>query len=491
MITKLNIPCQWGGHLAGILLKNQSTTALGKTTKKFIGIHGWADNLNSLLPLAEKMLDSHSDYEIYLYDQPGHGFSDHLPKGIEYSYGENLRNLRTIIQTLAWNKEKFSIMGHCHGAHVALAYAAAYPEEIACLVALDALIGSEKSTNSFWKTVASRIDKNIEHYNQPSKIHKKELTYEKAIEIVKSTRNGIDDKSAALLVERSVQRDKHNQLYFTPDEVLRNLIIMPISKSMAEEAVEQIQASLLYIGTTKPQWPSHRNLFQLLKQHNPNRISMIITKFDIQCIWGGTLVGVLLKNDATATADYGKKTIKIIGIHGWLDNLNSLLPLATQLIERHPNYEIYLYDRAGHGFSSHIPKGFEYSGTHNTQDLRTVILSLGWNKEKFAIIGHSYGASLGIVYASTYPDEVICDVAIDAVPRSECSSENYSQIYASRIDDSLAFHSKPARTFEADLTFDKALELTKMTRTGISDEAARLLTERLVRRDTSLFLLIE
>ncbi|CAF1069526.1 unnamed protein product [Adineta steineri] len=437
MITKLNIPCQWGGHLAGILLKNQSTTASGKTTKKFIGIHGWADNLNSLLPLAEKMLDSHPDYEIYLYDQPGHGFSDHLPKGIEYSYGENLRNLRTIIQTLAWNKEKFSIMGHCHGAHVALAYAAAYPEEIACLVALDALIGSEKSTNSFWKTVASRIDKNIEHYNQPSKIHKKELTYEKAIEIVKSTRNGIDDKSAALLVERSVQRDKHNQLYFTPDEVLRN------------------------------------------------RISMIITKFDIQCIWGGTLVGVLLKNDATATADYGKKTIKIIGIHGWLDNLNSLLPLATQLIERHPNYEIYLYDRAGHGFSSHIPKGFEYSGTHNTQDLRTVILSLGWNKEKFAIIGHSYGASLGIVYASTYPDEVICDVAIDAVPRSECSSENYSQIYASRIDDSIAFHSKPARTFEADLTFDKALELTKMTRTGISDEAARLLTERLIRRDTN------
>ncbi len=39
------------------------------------------------------------------------------------------------------------------------------------------------------------------------------------------------------------------------------------------------------------------------------------------------------------------------------------------------DYEIYLYDRAGHGFSSHIPKGFEYSAAHNLQDLRTILQS--------------------------------------------------------------------------------------------------------------------
>ncbi|CAF3911123.1 unnamed protein product [Adineta steineri] len=212
---------------------------------------------------------------------------------------------------------------------------------------------------------------------------------------------------------------------------------------------------------------------------------MITKKLDIKCIWGGTLVGVLLKNDATASGECDKRTIKIIGVHGWLDNLNSLLPLATQLIDRHPNYEIYLYDRAGHGFSSHLPKGVDYSPTQNMQDLRTVILSLGWNKEKYAIIGHSYGGSLGIRYAASYRDEVICAVSIDAIPRSECSPENYFEIYGSLIDDSIAFHSTPARKFETDLTFDKALELTKMTRTGISDEAARLLTERLIHRDTN------
>ncbi|CAF4336975.1 unnamed protein product, partial [Adineta steineri] len=76
-------------------------------------------------------------------------------------------------------------------------------------------------------------------------------------------------------------------------------------------------------------------------------------------------------------------------------------------------------------------------------------------------------------------------VAIDALPRFESSPENYFQIHASRIEKSLAFHNKPARKFETDLTFETALELTKLSRTGISDEAARLLTERSVRRDTN------
>ncbi len=59
MITKLNIPCVWGGHLAGILLKNYATTGVTKSTTKIIGIHGWLDNLNSMLPLAEKLIEHH------------------------------------------------------------------------------------------------------------------------------------------------------------------------------------------------------------------------------------------------------------------------------------------------------------------------------------------------------------------------------------------------------------------------------------------------
>ena len=116
MITNLSIPCVWGGQLAGILLKNSAATTISGTTKKIIGVHGWLDNLSSLLPLAQKLVDRHPsecsaftrrthpdllqwvDYEICLYDRAGHGFSNHLPKGSDYSYACNLRDLRTITQ---------------------------------------------------------------------------------------------------------------------------------------------------------------------------------------------------------------------------------------------------------------------------------------------------------------------------------------------------------------------------------------------------------
>lgn len=113
MMTKVNIPCVWGGQIAGILLKNSTN---GGLTRKIIGVHGWLDNLNSLLPVTQKLLERHSsrsfhsigngsmiimflDYEIFLYDRAGHGFSGHLPKGCDYSYASNLQDLRTITQS--------------------------------------------------------------------------------------------------------------------------------------------------------------------------------------------------------------------------------------------------------------------------------------------------------------------------------------------------------------------------------------------------------
>jgi hypothetical protein len=69
---------------------------------------------------------------------------------------------------------------------------------------------------------------------------------------------------------------------------------------------------------------------------------MIITKLDIPCIWGGTLAGILLKNDETVTGRFEQSTTKLIGVHGWLDNLNSMLPLAKKLIERHPSETCFI-----------------------------------------------------------------------------------------------------------------------------------------------------
>ncbi|CAF4245854.1 unnamed protein product, partial [Rotaria magnacalcarata] len=72
-----------------------------------------------------------------------------------------------------------------------------------------------------------------------------------------------------------------------------------------------------------------------------------------------------------------------------------------------------------HGFSNHLPKGSDYSYGCGLEDVREVIKTLGWQKEKFSIIGHSFGAMLGMTYATCYQDEVLCVVAIDAMVRAE------------------------------------------------------------------------
>ncbi len=64
---------------------------------------------------------------------------------------------------------------------------------------------------------------------------------------------------------------------------------------------------------------------------------MCMTELYISCIWGGTLTGILLKNNT-----FEQTTTKIICIHGWLDNLNSMLPLAKKLFDHHPSETQYL-----------------------------------------------------------------------------------------------------------------------------------------------------
>ncbi|UJR15472.1 hypothetical protein I4U23_002415 [Adineta vaga] len=224
-ITKLDISCIWGGTLAGILLRNESalTRKIGDTMTKIIGIHGWLDNLNSLLPLAKQLVDRNPNYEIYLYDRAGHGFSSHIPKGFDYSQAHNLQDIRTIIQ----------IQG-------------------------------------------SRIDKSLEFHKKPARNFELNLTFEKAVELTRVTREGITDEAARLLTERSIRLDTKNKIQFTRDEALKIPSLIPFTAEMSKNAIEHMKASILFIGATNPQWPRAGQTLDYLKEKNPNFETMFI-----------------------------------------------------------------------------------------------------------------------------------------------------------------------------------------------------------------------
>ena len=42
---------------------------------------------------------------------------------------------------------------------------------------------AKEQSKTFWKNAATRIDNNLQYYSKSSKVHKGELTYERAIEL--------------------------------------------------------------------------------------------------------------------------------------------------------------------------------------------------------------------------------------------------------------------------------------------------------------------
>ncbi|GMM69438.1 alpha/beta hydrolase [Alteromonas sp. MTD1] len=98
----------------------------------------------------------------------------------------------------------------------------------------------------------------------------------------------------------------------------------------------------------------------------------------------------------------------VIGLHGFLDNAESMKVLA-------PYFKAYRYiavDLAGHGRSQHRPLGTHYNQADYIQDLYALLQS-----EQFSdviLVGHSLGGILASMFASLFPERVRAVVSIDA-----------------------------------------------------------------------------
>ncbi len=100
-----------------------------------LALHGWLDNAASFLPLAAQL----PQLDLVLLDLPGHGHSDHLPPGAPYTAVEAIARVLEAADALGW--ERFTLLGHSMGAGIASLVAAAAPERVEALVAIEALGG--------------------------------------------------------------------------------------------------------------------------------------------------------------------------------------------------------------------------------------------------------------------------------------------------------------------------------------------------------------
>lgn len=122
---------------------------------------------------------------------------------------------------------------------------------------------------------------------------------------------------------------------------------------------------------------------------------MIETEFS-----AGNLQLAALENQGAGTV--------VIGLHGFLDNAESLRLLAPYL----QTHRFIALDLAGHGRSSHRPIGSHYNQADYLQDLHALIESQDW--EHVILLGHSMGGILATLYAGLFPEKVKGVISIDA-----------------------------------------------------------------------------
>lgn len=98
---------------------------------RVLAIHGWLDNAASFVPIAPHL----EGLDLVAIDLPGHGHSHHRPAGANYYFTEYLFDLDAVLDALAW--PECHLVGHSLGGAIASTYAAAAPERVLSLTALD------------------------------------------------------------------------------------------------------------------------------------------------------------------------------------------------------------------------------------------------------------------------------------------------------------------------------------------------------------------
>ena len=114
------------GALAGLRMGREGAP-------RVLALHGWLDNAASFVPLAPYL----GDLDLVAIDLPGHGRSAQLPPGADYSFAGAIASVLDAADALGW--ERFALLGHSMGAGIASMVAAACPQRVERLVAIEAL----------------------------------------------------------------------------------------------------------------------------------------------------------------------------------------------------------------------------------------------------------------------------------------------------------------------------------------------------------------
>lgn len=157
----------------------------------------------------------------------------------------------------------------------------------------------------------------------------------------------------------------------------------------------------------------------------------------------------------------------LLCLHGWLDNAASFSLLAPLL----EGYHVVAVDLTGHGRSSRRSADAGYQVWDDLPELDGLVAQLGW--DQFNLMGHSRGAVIGSLFASTRPQRIRRLVLLDAVMPRPVAEAAFPVQMARFMADKKRLLNRDSRVF---VSFAEAVRTREDT--GLTEQAARLLVER-------------
>jgi pimeloyl-ACP methyl ester carboxylesterase len=161
--------------------------------------------------------------------------------------------------------------------------------------------------------------------------------------------------------------------------------------------------------------------------------------------------------------------VKVLGLHGWLDNAATFDRLAPLL----PAVRLVAVDLPGHGLSQHKPESAFYHFVDWISDVAAIADALGW--DRFALLGHSMGAGIASLLPGAAPERISRVVLLEGIGPMSSPPEDMPVRVRAALADQRQLRDKRLRPYGSR---DEAARVLKAGLGAISDDGARLLVER-------------
>ncbi|VEN45723.1 unnamed protein product [Callosobruchus maculatus] len=200
-------------------------------------------------------------------------------------------------------------------------------------------------------------------------------------------------------------------------------------------------------------------------------------------------VSTIHTEDIEITVPWGHIAAKVWGeeshpivltVHGRMDNagaFDNLIPLLPQ------KFRYVCIDLPGHGRSSNFPP---HLPLHTLNFLLVYrILSKHFNEKSFTILGHSYGAQLGLLFARMYPHLVEKMIMLEGIHTYPTTAEDYVTHLLKIFQNHFNSHEKLLYGKQPKYKYKEAFDKVKYNRdigSSINDKATEALLKRGLRK---------